>query len=113
MTLKGDAKTMNETNWNNVEKHYREKCEEIKQILNTIPLNAQMRTQSKLVINKNLEPVVILFCDFIKRKNCRSRALHSFIAKHTARVQTLRKSCYFEPSEQRSLAVSYQKSYAV
>lgn len=68
---------MNETNWNNVEKHYREKCEEIKQILNTIPLNAQMRTQSKLVINKDLEPVVILFCDF---KKVNIDALHSVIA---------------------------------
>lgn len=68
---------MNETNWNNVEKHYREKCEEIKQILNTIPLNAQMRTQSKLVINKDLEPVVILFCDF---KKVKIDALHSVIA---------------------------------
>lgn len=68
---------MNETNWDNVEKHYREKCEEIKQILNTIPLNAQMRTQSKLVINKDLEPVVILFCDF---KKVNIDALHSVIA---------------------------------
>lgn len=93
---------MNDTNMNQEEKHYREKCEEIKQILNTIPLNAQMRTQSKLIINKDKEPVVILFCDF---KAVDINNLHSIIAYDMERRRWMDAVCIPDDADPERFAV--------
>lgn len=55
---------MNDTNMNEIQKHYLEKSKEARKILDTIPIPAQMRTKAKVITNDKFEPVVAVECDF-------------------------------------------------
>ena len=68
---------MNDTNMNEIQKHYLEKSKEARKILDTIPIPAQMRTKAKVITNDKFEPVVALECDF---KAVDINNLHSVIA---------------------------------
>lgn len=68
---------MNDTNMNEIQKHYLEKSKEARKILDTIPIPAQMRTKATVITNNKFEPVVAVHCDF---KKVKIDALHSVIA---------------------------------
>lgn len=68
---------MNDTNMNEIQKHYLEKSKEARKILDTIPIPAQMRTKAKVITNDKFEPVVAVECDF---KAVDINNLHSVIA---------------------------------
>lgn len=68
---------MNDTNMNEIQKHYLEKAAEARKILDTIPVSAQMRTKATVITNSKFEPVVAVHCDF---KKVKIDALHSVIA---------------------------------
>ena len=68
---------MNDTNMNEIQKHYLEKSKEARKILDTIPIPAQMRTKAKVITNDKFEPVVALECEF---KVVDINNLHSVIA---------------------------------
>ena len=55
---------MNDTNMNEIQKHYLEKSKEARKILDTIPIPAQMRTKATVITNSKFEPVVVVECDF-------------------------------------------------
>lgn len=71
---------MNDTNMNEIQKHYLEKSKEARKILDTIPIPAQMRTKAKVITNDKFEPVVVVECDF-KRVDINN--LHGVIAYDT------------------------------
>ena len=68
---------MNDTNMNEIQKHYLEKTAEAQKILDTIPISVQMRTKATLITNYKLEPVVAVECNF---KKVDINNLHSVIA---------------------------------
>lgn len=68
---------MNDTNMNEIQKHYLEKSKEARKILDTIPIPAQIRTKAKVITNDKFEPVVAVECDF---KAVDINNLHSVIA---------------------------------
>lgn len=68
---------MNDTNMNEIKKHYLEKAQEVQNILDTIPIPVQMRTKATVITNDEFEPVVVVECDF---KAVDINTLHSVIA---------------------------------
>lgn len=68
---------MNDTNMNEIQKHYLEKAQEVQKILDTIPIPVQMRTKATVITNDKFEPVVVVECDF---KVVDINNLHSVIA---------------------------------
>lgn len=62
---------------NDTKKHYLDKAQEARKILDTIPIPAQMRTKATVITNSKFEPVVVVECDF-KRVDINN--LHGVIA---------------------------------